>query len=75
MWMELRGVSAERAVIEVARELGFLNEQTAKWLLKEVGEELPMPFGPDRPSWHPESGELRLGANVIRHVRVMAEPS
>jgi len=75
MWMELHGVSAERAVIEVARELGFLNEQTANWLLKAVGEEVPVPFSPDRPSWHAESGLLRLGPNVVRQVRVMAEPS
>jgi hypothetical protein len=75
MWMELRGVSAERAVIEVARELGFLTEQTAQWLLREVGEEVPGQSSPDHPSWHSERGELRLGVDVIRSVRVMAEPS
>lgn len=34
MWMQIRGVSLERAVIEVARELGFLDQPTAIWLLR-----------------------------------------
>jgi hypothetical protein len=43
MWMELRGVSRDRAVIEVALELRFIDERTDKWLLREIGEETPAP--------------------------------
>jgi hypothetical protein len=38
MWMKLRGVSAERALIDVAYGTGFLTESTRDWLLREVGE-------------------------------------
>src|SRR5262249_31367674 len=38
MWMRLRGVSAERAVVEVAHGLGFLDDATCRWLLRELGE-------------------------------------
>jgi hypothetical protein len=72
MWMELRGVSLERAVIEVAQALRSSDDWTARWLLREVGEETPLPIIPDRPAWHPESGELRWGGQVIRRVRVAA---
>jgi hypothetical protein len=75
MWMKLRGVSAECAVIEVARELGFLDDRTAQWLLGEVGEKTTAASGTKSPTWHPESGELRLQDRVIRRIRVMASPS
>lgn len=38
MWAKLRGVSVERAVVDVARELNFLDDQTRRWLLRELGE-------------------------------------
>ena len=75
MWMELRGVSEERAVIEVARKLRFLDEESANQLLREIGEEAPAPPVPEHPVWHPEKGELCWGDQVIRRVRIMARPS
>lgn len=75
MWTELRGVSPERAVVDVARELGFLDEPTAKWLLRETGEQAPSSRSGEVPSWDPERGELRLGNRIIRRVRIMAGPS
>jgi hypothetical protein len=38
MWVKLRGVSGERALIEVAYGIGFLTETSRDWLLREVGE-------------------------------------
>jgi hypothetical protein len=38
IWRKLRGVSLERAVVDVARELGFLDVPTTRWLLRELGE-------------------------------------
>lgn len=75
MWMRIRGVSLERAVIEVARELGFLDQPTATWLLREVGEELPRSPSASLPAWDRKSGTLRLGKRIIRRVRVMKQPS
>ncbi len=37
MWMRLHGCSFHRAVIEVARNLKFLDERTERWLLREIG--------------------------------------
>ncbi len=75
MWRKLRGGSAERAVIEVALELGFLDDRTAKWLLREIGEETLPPPVVAHPVWHAERGELRWGDQVIRRVRVLARRS
>lgn len=38
MWMRLRGASLQRAVIEVAKILGFLDEENRTWLIREIGE-------------------------------------
>ncbi|MEQ8786070.1 MAG: hypothetical protein RIC55_07210 [Pirellulaceae bacterium] len=38
MWMLLRRVSYQRAVIEVGRTLGFLDDENAGYLLREAGE-------------------------------------
>jgi hypothetical protein len=38
MWRYLRGISNERAVIEIAQRLNFLTEADADWLLRELGE-------------------------------------
>jgi hypothetical protein len=38
IWKKLHGVSSERAVVDVAAELGFLDAPTARWLLRELGE-------------------------------------
>lgn len=46
MWMKLRGVSAERAVVDVAFELGHLDERKRRWLLRELGE------------WHDDPEEM-----------------
>jgi hypothetical protein len=39
MWAKLRGVTPQRAVVEVAYQLGFLREEDQQWLLREIGEE------------------------------------
>lgn len=38
MWQQLRGVSGERAVIDVARRLNLMDEATEEWLLREIGD-------------------------------------
>lgn len=38
MWVELRGVSRQRAVLDVAKLLGFLRDEDYAWLLREIGE-------------------------------------
>ena len=72
MWMNTRHVSFTRAVVEVASQLGFLDEPTYRWLSREIGDEPPQP---GRPFWDISTGELRLGKKVIRRLRVMRNPS
>jgi hypothetical protein len=72
MWMETRHVSFTRAVVEVAHEIGFLDQPTYTWLLRKIGDELPQP---GRPFWDVATGKLCLGKKVIRSVRVMSNPT
>jgi hypothetical protein len=38
MWAKLRGTSDERAIVDVALELGFIDDRKHRWLLRELGE-------------------------------------
>ncbi len=38
MWMKLRGVSKERALIEVAKRIGFITDETQEFLLRGIGD-------------------------------------
>ena len=40
IWAELRGVTPQRAVVEVTKKLGFLRDEDYVWLLREIGEVL-----------------------------------
>jgi hypothetical protein len=75
IWIELRGVSPARAVVDLARVLGFLDETNYRWLLRGLGEDGDRPTAPDRPTWNPQQGDLRWKKQVLRRVRVMAAPS
>jgi hypothetical protein len=38
MWAKLRGVTPQRAVMEVAKLIGLLRDEDYQWLLREIGE-------------------------------------
>ena len=38
MWAKLRGVSRERATVDVCHALGLLDDATHQWLLRELGQ-------------------------------------
>ena len=38
LWARLRGVSLDRAVLDVGLRLGFLTQQDYDWLVREIGE-------------------------------------
>lgn len=76
MWRRVRGGSKVRAVIDVARALGFLYPSNYDWLLREIREKpTKTRDARDRPTWDKSSGELRFRGNVIRTVRIVANPS
>ena len=74
MWMAVRGVSVERAIVDVACGLEVMSEHTAGWLLRELGEK-ENSHSIERPHWDVESGELRLGGRIIRRVKIRRVPS
>lgn len=43
MWIDLHGVSGERATIDVAKHLNLLDDATAQWLLREIGDNFDDP--------------------------------
>ena len=75
MWMKLRGVNYDRAVIEVAHELGFLRDSDKRWLLREIGKGVERSTSPDHPCWEAKTGELRFGNRIVRRVRIMRVPT
>ena len=38
MWMKLRGVSHQRAVIDIAKKIGFITDETREFLLRGIGD-------------------------------------
>jgi hypothetical protein len=38
IWMKLRGVSPERALIDVAKKIGFITDETQEFLLRGIGD-------------------------------------
>ena len=38
MWMKLRGVSPQRAVIDIAKKIGFITDETREFLLRGIGD-------------------------------------
>lgn len=79
MWTEVRGVSPEQAVLEMAVGIGHMSPANYDWLRRELGlpsaPAAPATARPAVPSWDSASGELRWGGQTIRNVRVMREPS
>jgi hypothetical protein len=74
LWMDIRGISKTRAVIELGRGVGLLSEADREWLLQEIGESSDAvksrrPKNKSRPHWDSERGELMLGDAIIRRVR------
>ncbi len=71
MWIKRRGVSIQRGVLDVAHEIGFLDPQTYRWLLSELGEKYkPRKTRQIHPRWDSETGSLWLDDHIIRDVRI-----
>jgi hypothetical protein len=69
IWMQVNNVSEGRAIVEIARGIGFLEEPIAQRLLIEMGEADAV--APNRrPEWNRDRGELSFRGEVVRTVRV-----
>lgn len=66
LWAAVRGGSKERAIVEVAYALDWLDSQTYRQFLDALGG------GPGvgrRPRWIARTGELWFDGEVVRHIR------
>lgn len=67
LWCNARGTSPNRAVVDVAYALNFLNAQTRDSLLEALGGE-HSERDPEKPHWDRRAGELRFRGVVVREV-------
>jgi len=65
MWSTVRGVSINRAIIDIAYELDWLDTPTRKSLIKALNEDGPPAIVP---RWLKASGELWFGNAIIRRI-------
>lgn len=68
IWAKLRGISANRAIVDLGMELNLISDFDRRQLLKKLGEEVK-PSGPALPAWDRSAGTLRLGNAVVKRVR------
>jgi len=69
IWARIKGVSQERAVVEMAYENNFITEPDVRRWLRILGEEVTGGAALPRPEWDRKTGELRLGGTIIKRVR------
>ena len=67
-WCRVKRVGPVRAVIELAHEIGLINDLDQRWLLRETGEGEPASPESDIPIWNRTRGELTFRGEVVRHV-------
>ena len=70
MWATARGGSKERAIVEVAYALDWLDSKTYRQLLDALGGG---PGEGSRPHWIADSGELWFDGELIRSVKNLAQ--
>ncbi|HWA99686.1 MAG TPA: hypothetical protein VG713_14385 [Pirellulales bacterium] len=74
-WAHLRNCSGERAILELANQFDLVDDETLRWLVRELGER-PVKKIPGRsartPRWDKARGVLELDGTVIRKVRANA---
>lgn len=80
MWAKVRRTSPERAVLDVALGIGHMDQAKYEWLLREMGMRRSSPKPkrtgkPPVPEWNKHNGELHFRGQLIRKIRVMANPS
>jgi hypothetical protein len=72
MWAAVRGVSKDRAIIDIAHALDWLDTKTCKALLKALGEGAT---ASGTPRWLARTGELWFEGRIVRRIRNQAKAS
>lgn len=72
MWAAVRGVSKDRALIDIAHALDWLDTKTCKALLTALGEGAN---AAGTPRWLARTGELWFEGRVVRRIRNQAKAS
>jgi hypothetical protein len=66
IWSKVRGISAQRAVVDLAREMNLRSEADARQLLRALGEpDIPADV---KPTWDKETGKICLGGLPVKTV-------
>ena len=68
IWMKLRRISAEQAVMDLAIRLNLTDRATTEWILRELDQPDIPPEASDVPSWNKESRQLMFRGQVVRQV-------
>lgn len=72
MWAAARGVTKDRAIIDIAYALDWLDTKTSKALLSALGEGANAAA---TPRWLARTGELWFEDNVVRRIRNQTKAS
>lgn len=72
MWAAVHGVSKDRAIVDIAYALDWLDTKSCKALLTALGERSN---AADTPRWLSSTGELWFQGEVIRRIRNQAKAS
>jgi len=66
MWAAARGVSKDRAIIDIAYLFDWIDTKTCTKLLKAIGDDAT---AGGTPLWIAHTGELWFDGEIVRHVR------
>lgn len=72
MWAEARGVSKERAIVDIGYTLDWLDTKACKALLTALGEDAN---AAGAPRWISRTGELWFDGQVVRTIRNQTKAS
>lgn len=70
MWAKAKEVSRERALVDIAYALDWLETAKCEWLLEVIGEKASTVI---KPQWNNTTGELWFDGELVRKVANMAK--
>lgn len=75
IWVTLHGGSVERAIVDVAHEMGLIAAAKHRRLLRFLNEQVEATPQGDKPSWDAASGKLFLDGEIARRLRRLRSPT
>jgi hypothetical protein len=72
IWAQVRGYTQDRAVLDMANGLGWMQPKEYEWFLAELGEPEQPRGVVAKPEWNSRRHQLRYEGKKIRDVRAIA---